>query len=118
MDRVAGRQLPQLEAVVGAEDLLRARNTVSQIYIDPKVKDYIVNLIFATRDPAHSGMKELAGWIEYGASPRATIYLNLAARAHAFLKHRGFVTPEDIKAVAYDVLRHRISLTTKPRRRT
>jgi MoxR-like ATPase len=111
MDRVAGRQLPTLEAVVTPDDLMRARQIVSQIYIDPKVKDYLVNLVFATREPAASGVKELAGWIDYGASPRATIYLNLAARAHAFLKHRGFVTPEDIKAVAYDVLRHRISLT-------
>ncbi len=111
MDRVAGRELPALEAVVTPEDLSRARQIVSQIYIDPKVKDYLVNLVFATREPAASGLKELAGWIDYGASPRATIYLNLAARAHAFLKHRGFVTPEDIKAVAYDVLRHRISLT-------
>jgi MoxR-like ATPase len=111
MDRVAGRELPQLEAVVTPEDLARARSMVSQIYIDPKVKDYLVNLVFATREPAQSGLKDLAGYIEYGASPRATIYLNLAARAHAFLRHRGFVTPEDIKAIAYDVLRHRVSLT-------
>jgi MoxR-like ATPase len=111
MDRVAGRELPQLQAVVSPEDLARARSMVSQIYIDPKVKDYLVNLVFATREPAQSGLKDLAGYIEYGASPRATIYLNLAARAHAFLRHRGFVTPEDIKAIAYDVLRHRVSLT-------
>jgi len=111
MDRVAGKELPKLEAVVTPEQLKDARDTVAQIYIDPKVKDYIVNIIFATREPAASGLKDLAGFIEYGASPRATIYLNLAARAHAFLRHRAFVTPEDIKAVAYDVLRHRVSLT-------
>src|SRR4051812_45401859 len=111
MDRVAGKDLPKLEAVVTPEQLQQARETVAQIYIDPKGKDYLVNIVFATREPAASGLKDLAGFIEYGASPRATIYLNLAARAHAFLRHRAFVTPEDIKAVAYDVLRHRVSLT-------
>ncbi|HEY6911041.1 MAG TPA: MoxR family ATPase [Myxococcales bacterium] len=111
MDRVAGQELPRLSAVVTPDQLLRARQVVSEIYIDPKVKDYIVSLVFATRDPPAAGLSEMGGTIEYGASPRATIYLNLAARAHAFLRHRGFVTPEDVKAVAYDVLRHRISLT-------
>ena len=111
MDRVAGKTLPQLKPVVTSEQLMRAQQVVSDIYIDPKVKEYIVSLVLATREPAASGLKDLAGLIEYGASPRATIYLNLAARAHAFLRHRGFVTPEDIKAVAYDVLRHRVSLT-------
>ena len=70
-----------------------------------------MNIIFATREPAQSGLKELEDLIEYGASPRATIYLSLAAKAHAFLRQRGFVTPEDVKAVGFDVLRHRISLT-------
>ncbi len=111
MDRVAGRELPQLTAVVGADDLMRAQQVVSEIYVDPKVRDYIVSVVFATREPAQAGLPELAGLIEYGASPRATIYLNLAARAHAFLRHRGFVTPEDVKTIAYDVLRHRVSLT-------
>ena len=111
MDRVAGRPPVQLEPVVGPEELERAQQTVADVYIDPKVKEYIVNVVLATRDPAQSGLKELAGYIEYGASPRATIYLNLASRAHAFLRHRGFVTPEDVKAIAYDVLRHRVSLT-------
>ena len=111
MDRVAGRELPRPAAVVTPEQLLRAQKVVSDIYIDPKVKEYIVNLVLATRDAPAAGLNDMAGTIEYGASPRATIYLNLAARAHAFLRHRGFVTPEDVKAVAYDVLRHRISLT-------
>jgi len=111
MDRVAGRELPQLTAVVGVEELMRAQQVVSEIYVDPKVRDYIVSVVFATREPAQAGLPELAGLIEYGASPRATIYLNLAARAHAFLRHRGFVTPEDVKTIAYDVLRHRVSLT-------
>jgi MoxR-like ATPase len=111
MDRVAGKPTPSVQAVVGEEELLRAQRAVSEIYIDPKVKEYMVSIVLATRDPVANGLKDLSGYIEYGASPRATIYLNLAARAHAFLKHRGFVTPEDVKAIAYDVLRHRVSLT-------
>ena len=111
MDRVAGMEMPRASAVLNAEQLKRVRDVVSGIYIDPKVKDYMVDVVLATRDPEKAGLKELRGLIEYGASPRATIYINLAARAHAFLKHRGFVTPEDVKAVAYDVLRHRVSLT-------
>jgi len=111
MDRVAGKPPAIVQAVVGEEELTRAQKAVAEIYIDPRVKEYMVSVVVATRDPAANGLKELAGYIEYGASPRATIYLNLASRAHAFLKHRGFVTPEDVKAIAYDVLRHRVSLT-------
>ena len=76
--------------------------------MDDKVKDYILDVVFATREPERYGLNELKDSIEYGASPRATIFLNLAARAHAFLRHRGFVTPEDVKAVGIDVLRHRV----------
>ncbi|MFL5276550.1 MAG: AAA family ATPase [Myxococcales bacterium] len=111
MDRVAGKPPVVIQAVVGEEELTRAQRAVAEIYIDPRVKEYMVSVVVATRDPAANGLKDLAGYIEYGASPRATIYLNLASRAHAFLKHRGFVTPEDVKAIAYDVLRHRVSLT-------
>ncbi|MFL5456504.1 MAG: AAA family ATPase [Myxococcales bacterium] len=111
MDRVAGKPPVVILAVVGEEELTRAQKAVAEIYIDPRVKEYMVSVVVATRDPAANGLKDLAGYIEYGASPRATIYLNLASRAHAFLKHRGFVTPEDVKAIAYDVLRHRVSLT-------
>ncbi|TMA32035.1 MAG: AAA family ATPase [Deltaproteobacteria bacterium] len=111
MLKVRVQQPIKLNAVVTPEQLLKAQKVVSDIYIDPKVKDYIVSIVFATRDAAGSGLKDLTGYIDYGASPRATIYLNLAARAHAFLRHRGFVTPEDVKAIAYDVLRHRVSLT-------
>jgi MoxR-like ATPase len=111
MDRVAGRAMPTVRKVIGSEQLQRVQDVVSSIYIDEKVKDYMVDVVLATRDPAKAGLPDLANFIEYGASPRATIYLNLAARAHAFLKHRGFVTPEDVKAIAYDVLRHRVSLT-------
>jgi MoxR-like ATPase len=111
MDRVAGRALPAVRKVIGSEQLTRVQEVVSDIYIDDKVKDYIVDVVLATRDPVKAGLADLQSFVEYGASPRATIYLNLAARAHAFLRHRGFVTPEDVKAVAYDVLRHRVSLT-------
>jgi MoxR-like ATPase len=111
MDRVAGVEMPRASVVLSPAQLQRVREVVSAIYIDPKVKDYMVDVVLATRDPEKAGLKDLRGLIEYGASPRATIYINLAARAHAFLKHRGFVTPEDVKAVAYDVLRHRVSLT-------
>ena len=92
-------------------ELLDARKVVKQVYVDDKVKDYIVDVVFATREPAKHGLKDLAPLIEFGASPRARIALNLAARAHAFLRHRGYVTPEDVKAVGPDVLRHRLVLT-------
>jgi MoxR-like ATPase len=91
--------------------IAQARQVVSQVYIDEKIRDYIVNLVQATRDPKSYGMADMADFIEYGASPRASIYLNLAARAHAFLRRRGYVTPEDIKAIGADVLRHRVILT-------
>ena len=81
------------------------------VYVDDRVKDYIVDVVFATREPDQQGMKDLAPLIEYGASPRASIALTLAARAHAFLRHRGYVTPEDVKAIGPDVLRHRLVLT-------
>ncbi len=92
-------------------ELLDARKIVKQVYVDEKVKEYIVDVVFATREPAKHGLKDLAPLVEYGASPRATIALNLAARAHAFLRHRGYVTPEDVKAIGPDVLRHRLVLT-------
>ena len=111
MDRMSSATAPSAEKVVGPRDLAEARSVVHRIYMDDKLKDYIVNIVFATRDPKGHGLSELAGYIEYGASPRATLYLALASRAHAFLRHRGFVTPEDVKAVAYDVLRHRVTLT-------
>ncbi|MGO8969684.1 MAG: AAA family ATPase [Myxococcaceae bacterium] len=111
MERMGGEELPHAHPVVSTEQIARARAVVHQIYVDDKVKDYILDVVFATRDPAAHGMKDLAGSIEYGASPRATLFLHLAARAHAFLRHRGFVTPEDVKAVGMDVLRHRVSLT-------
>jgi MoxR-like ATPase len=111
MDRMGGGKPPQAQKVISLEHLVRARELVHQIYMDEKVKDYILNVVFATREPGRYGLKDQADYIQFGASPRATIALSQAARAHAFLRHRGFATPEDVKAVAFDVLRHRISLT-------
>ncbi len=111
MDRMTQPEAAQAAAVVTPVELLEARKIVKQVYVDEKVKDYIVDVVFATREPAKHGMKDLAPLIEFGASPRASIALNLAARAHAFLRHRGYVTPEDVKAVGPDVLRHRLVLT-------
>ncbi|WP_338864294.1 MoxR family ATPase [Myxococcus stipitatus] len=111
MDRMAGGSPPRAQRVIAVEHLVRARELVHHIYMDEKVKEYILNVVFATREPGKYGLKDLADYIQFGASPRATISLAQAARAHAFLRHRGFVTPEDVKAVAFDVLRHRIAMT-------
>ena len=96
--------------VISPEDILKARKVVHEVYIDQKVKEYIVNIVMATRNPGDYGL-ELKDLIAYGASPRATIYLNLAGKAHAFLRGRGYVTPEDVKSIGMDVLRHRIIVT-------
>jgi MoxR-like ATPase len=96
-----------VQPVVTAEDIIQARSVVSSIYVDDKVKDYIVDIVLATRDPQPYGI-DFNGYVQCGASPRATINLTLAARAIAFLQGRGYVTPQDVKDVAYDVLRHRI----------
>jgi MoxR-like ATPase len=93
--------------VVDPQQIIAARSVVNSIYIDDRVKDYIVDVVWATREPASYNLN-LEGLIRYGASPRATIYLALAARAHAFLSGRGYVTPQDIKSIGTDVLRHRI----------
>src|SRR5262245_26028588 len=108
MDRMTGL-IPRVSGRTTPEQLRDARKVVRDVYVDDRVKDYIVDVVFATREPQAKGMKELAPLIEYGASPRASIALNLAARAHAFLRHRGYVTPEDVKAIGPDVLSHRIS---------
>lgn len=96
-----------VRAVVDPETILRARKVVDDIYVDDKIKDYILNIVFATRDPS-SFKLDLKPYIRYGASPRATLNLTLAARAHAFLQGRGYVTPQDVKSIAPDVLRHRV----------
>jgi MoxR-like ATPase len=111
LDRMAAAEPPRAGKVVGRADLAAGKATLHRLYMDDRVKDYVVSVVFATRDPRAFGLADLAPLIEYGASPRATIFLTLAARAHAFLRRRAFVTPEDVKAVAYDVLRHRLTLT-------
>jgi MoxR-like ATPase len=111
IDRTTGILDVHASKVVDPEQLLSARRVVRDVYMDDRVKDYIVEVVFATREPTQKGMKDLATLIEYGASPRASIALALAARAHAFLRHRGYVTPEDVKAIGPDVLRHRVVLT-------
>ncbi|MFL5321171.1 MAG: AAA family ATPase [Myxococcaceae bacterium] len=111
MDRMSGLTLPKASKVVNTEQIARARGIVNELYVDEKVKEYILNIVFASREPAKYGLKDLTDYVEYGASPRATIALVQAARAHAFLRHRGYVTPEDVKAIGFDVLRHRISVT-------
>jgi len=97
--------------VVSTEDITKAREVVCQVYIDEKIEQYIADIVFATRYPEKYSLKEIKDYIEFGASPRASINLALASRANAFIKHRGYVIPEDVRAVAYDVLRHRIGLT-------
>ncbi len=108
MERMTGFDLPRAKKVCQPQQILEARRMVSEIYMDEKIKDYILRLVFATRDPVRFGAAELAPQINVGASPRATLALARAGRAHAFVNHRGFVTPEDVKAIAMDVLRHRI----------
>ncbi|GAB4310902.1 MAG: AAA family ATPase [Candidatus Sumerlaeia bacterium] len=99
-----------VERVVGPEDIVAAQRLVGEIYVDEKIKNYILDIVFATRNPKQFGL-DIAPWIQYGASPRATICLAQAARAHAFLRHRGHVIPDDVKTVGPDVLRHRVILT-------
>jgi MoxR-like ATPase len=111
MERMTGAALPVVNPVVTPADILRARAAVRQVYVDEKIKDYVLDLVIRTRQPGNNGLADLNSLIQFGASPRASINLILAARAHAFLQGRGFVTPEDIKAIAPDVLRHRIITT-------
>ncbi len=111
MDRMTSGVACKAEPVATPQDISEARKVINQVYVDEKIRDYIVNLVHATREPKAYGLGALADFIEFGASPRASIYLNTAARAHAFLRHRGYVTPEDIKAIGVDVLRHRVILT-------
>ena len=111
MDRMTTAVPQKPSTVITPAEIQNAAKTIAQMYVDDRVKDYIVDVVFATRDPKSYGLRELAPLIEFGASPRASIALNLAARAHAFLRHRGYVTPDDVKAVGADVLRHRVVLT-------
>ena len=97
--------------VVTPAEIVAARDVVGQIYVDPRVEEYVVDLVLATRDPARHNLSDLEGLVAYGASPRASIALTLAARAHAFLQGRPYVTPDDVRALALDVLRHRVAVT-------
>ena len=111
MRLMAGEDPPPVEAVVEPDRILAARAMLPAIYVDRRLEDYILQLVLATREPAGHGLAQFVDWIEFGASPRATIFLARAARAHAFIEGRAFVVPEDVKAVARDVLRHRLVLT-------
>jgi MoxR-like ATPase len=105
------KEKPQVSPVLTPKDIVEARDIVRQVYIDEKIERYIVDIVFATRFPQDYGLDSLKEMISFGASPRASINLALAARAYAFIKRRGYVIPEDIRAVCYDVLRHRIGLS-------
>jgi MoxR-like ATPase len=111
LDRMSGEGVAPPREVATVDQVRAARKLVNQIYIDERVRDYIVHVVQATRKPRDYGLAELAPLIEYGGSPRATLCLAAAARAHAFLRHRAYVTPDDIKAIAHDVMRHRVTVT-------
>jgi MoxR-like ATPase len=111
MRRMAGGQAIPVQAVARPEQILEARRHIAELYMDERIVDYIVDIVHATRTPLEAGLKDLAPLIEFGASPRATIALAQASRAHAFLRGRTFVTPDDVKAIAVDVLRHRVLIT-------
>jgi MoxR-like ATPase len=108
LDRMAATDVQfDINPVINPEDISEVRSVVDEIYIDEKIKDYIVDIVCATREPEKYGI-EMADFINYGASPRATIYLAVAARAHAFVQQRGYVTPQDVKSIGPDILRHRV----------
>ena len=111
VDRMTGEPTPPTRPVIEADRLLNAREVVRRIYVDDKVKEYVLDLVLSTRNPTGKNLRDLRPLIAFGGSPRASIYLVQAARAHAFLKGRGYVTPEDIKQLAPDVLRHRVITT-------
>src|SRR6476646_10057522 len=111
MRRMAGGDPIDIDAVAQPQQILEARHRITELYMDERIMDYIVDIVHATREPAAAGLAELVPLIEFGASPRATIALAQASRAHAFLRGRAFVTPDDVKAIAPDVLRHRVITT-------
>jgi MoxR-like ATPase len=111
LDRMADGTEVEVDKAVRLEDISRLRQCVKRVYMDDKIKNYIVDLVYATRQPEEAGLEGVAELIEHGASPRATIFLARAARAHAFIRRRGYVTPEDVKAVGKDVLRHRLAVS-------
>ena len=111
VDRVTGAEWDDVRAVISPEQIVRARGMVRRIYVDDKIKEYVLDIVAATRRPTGEALEDLPQLIAYGASPRASIFMIEAARAHAFVKGRGYVTPEDIKQLAPDVLRHRVITT-------
>ena len=111
VNRMGLNEKPQIQSVITKEDLLRASNRIDQIYVDAKVKNYIVEIVMASRNPTQAGLASIANLLAVGGSPRASISLIRASKAHAFLRGRGYVTAEDVKAIAYNVLRHRLILT-------
>ncbi|MCO6451925.1 MAG: MoxR family ATPase [Caldilineales bacterium] len=108
IDRMTTGELPEVKPVVSPQQIMRARQVVNQVYVDDRIKNYVLDLVTVTRSPGENGLSDLNTLISFGASPRGSINLILAAKAHAFLRGRAFVTPEDIKQIAPDVLRHRI----------
>ena len=110
LNRMTGSEIPAAQRVVGSRQILQANRIVQEVFVDERIKDYLLKLVFATRAPKEFGL-DLTDLIQYGASPRASIYLLQAAKAHAFIRNRGYVIPEDIRAIGPDVLRHRILLT-------
>ncbi|GIV97374.1 MAG: ATPase [Herpetosiphonaceae bacterium] len=111
LERMTGPAMPRVREVLSLDDLIQARTAYHQIYADWRIKNYIIDLVFATRHPEQYGLGAIKRYIEYGASPRATIFLTLAAKGAAFLQGRPYVTPDDVKHIALDVLRHRLILT-------
>ena len=107
----SGANSYKVKAVVDPEDILAARKVIDSVYIDENLQDYIINLVTATRDPKGNQLSSYAGMIQFGASPRASIFLHQAAKAYAFLQGRGYVIPEDIRAICPRILRHRIGLS-------
>lgn len=101
----------KVEPIIHPDDILKARKSVLKIYMDERIEKYIVQLVFASRNPENYGLKEISQWIQYGASPRASIFMAHASKAHAFMQHRGFVIPDDVQNVCKDIMRHRIGLT-------
>jgi MoxR-like ATPase len=105
------REFPQASRILSPDDIMKARQVVKEVYLDEKIENYILDIVFATRNPDKAGLAQFVPLIQYGASPRASINLAKAAKAYAFIKRRGYVVPEDVRVVCHDVMRHRIGLT-------
>jgi len=110
LDRMTSGRVPAASQVTDTAEIIRARSAVTQVYVDERIKDYIVSIVHATRSPSEYKL-DIGQLVQFGASPRATVFLAMAAKAHAFIRGRGYVTPEDVKAIGPDVLRHRVILT-------